>query len=337
MTEPYKSLETKIRERQLQTVRERMEAAALKHGKVTAKEVAPEPITEEVEPVEEISKEKLGRYVKGAMQDVDQSSSELTKRHIRYNSFGDKDAAKGALALAAKHLKRKAGIEKAVDKLTYEPMRKEEVENIDELKKSTLGSYIQQAAKVLPAKEMELDNVYKHDLQKTIGFKPDHDKRVKVMKDIDHRERKITNHHKGIERAVSRLTKEDLESVEELTQPNPMQQKIAAQKEQVQKQKQQIQLQIEKQKAAKKEQLMKQKGQQELSKIKEEELEERLLTHPAPNNFGRAARFSRLHQQAYQKLASQGQLGRAELHRKRMIEWKRRAYMAHDNPEKLQR
>jgi hypothetical protein len=332
MTEPYKSLETRIRERQLQTVRERMEAAALKHGKVTAKEVEePAPITEEVEPVEE-------------------------------------------------------------------------------LKKTTLGSYIQKAAKVLPAKEMELDNVLNHDLQQTHGIAPKKD-RAKVMKDIDKRERDISGHHKGIERAVSRLTKEEVEPVDEISkeklgryvkaaatdlydrgrdrmlmgitdkasreemrkhsaktrrresavsqavdkltyepmrkeevepveeviQQNAMQMKIAAQRQQEAKQKQQIKLQIDKQKAAKQEQIMKQKGQQELSKIKEGELEERFLIHPAPNNFGRANRFSRLHQQAYQRLASQGQLGRAELHRKRMIEWKRRAYMAHDNPEKLQR
>lgn len=253
MTESYKSLETKIRERQLQTVRERMEAAALKRGKVETKDIEPAPIVEDVESVDEISKEKLGAYVKGATQDIDNISSELTKRHIRYNSFGDKEAAKGALGLAAKHLKRKAGVAKAVDKLVYAPMKNEEAEPVEELMQS------------------------------------------------------------------------------------PLQQKIAQEKQQMQKQRDQIKLQIAKEKAAKQEQAMKQKGQQELAKIKEEELDERVRFSPTPANFGRAQRFSKLHAQAYQRLAAQGELGRAELHRKRMIEWKRRAYMAHDNPNHLQR
>ena len=78
---------------------------------------------------------------------------------------------------------------------------KEEVKQIDELKKSTLGSYVKKAAK------SQADHSFDHgeDEHRQYGD-PEDTEREKDMKD---RERAIANREKGIGRAVKRLTKED--------------------------------------------------------------------------------------------------------------------------------
>jgi len=83
---------------------------------------------------------------------------------------------------------------------------KEEVEQIDELKKSTLGSYVKKAAK------SQADHSFDHgeDEHRQYGD-PEDTEREKEMKD---RERAITNREKGIGRAVKRLAKEEVESKE---------------------------------------------------------------------------------------------------------------------------
>jgi len=83
-------------------------------------------------------------------------------------------------------------------------LRGEEVEQIDELKKSTLGSYVKKAS------QNQADHSFDHGDDEhrqygTPGEDPDQDK------DIEDRERKIANRAKGIGRAVSRLSKEEVE------------------------------------------------------------------------------------------------------------------------------
>lgn len=214
---------------------------------------------------------------------------------------------------------------------------------------------------------------------------------------------------------------ENIEVVEaEPAQPDPMKDKMAQQKAQVQKQKGQLRMQIAQQRAAKQEQAMKAKGEKSLEKIKEEdELDEmqsvtnkgdhdvlkafankqthqskKLSTdgttlhgnwmgghsiahwhegkvrfrtassrseqavhralrkkHLPPNDiheealdermqqrirtFGRASKLQQLHSTQYSRLSSAGNHAKAEAHRKRAMEYKRIAYQAKDNPDKL--
>jgi len=92
------------------------------------------------ETLDELSKATLGSYVKGAAKDI-------MDRDARINNAFNKDPAGGEKGLDKafnKQSKRTAGFNKAVDKLT-----KEEVEQIDELKASTLSSYVKKAASSL--------------------------------------------------------------------------------------------------------------------------------------------------------------------------------------------
>jgi hypothetical protein len=85
--------------------------------------------TEEVESLDELSKKTLGSYVKKAAGDA------VTKAY-RAGDVRDKDSGKNYM----KALGRQIGISTATSKLA-----KEEVEELDELKKSTLASYIKKA------------------------------------------------------------------------------------------------------------------------------------------------------------------------------------------------
>jgi hypothetical protein len=85
---------------------------------------------EEVEELDELKKSTLGSYVKKASSDMANNA---------YN-LGARDPLKEPGSWT-KAFKRKAGIEKATDKMT-----KEEVEELDELKKSTMASYAKKAS-----------------------------------------------------------------------------------------------------------------------------------------------------------------------------------------------
>ena len=86
----------------------------------------------------------------------------------------------------------------------------ESLEQINELKKSTLGSYVKKAAK------SKSDDAFDHGEDEhrqygEPGEDPDRDK------DIEDRERRMANREKGIGRAVKRLTKEEMEQIHELS------------------------------------------------------------------------------------------------------------------------
>jgi len=87
-------------------------------------------------------------------------------------------------------------------------VKKEEVEQIAELKKSTLGSYVKKAAKDQAGDAFE-HGEDEHRQYGDPGEDPDRDK------DIKDRERRMANREKGIGRAVKRLTKEEVEQEEE--------------------------------------------------------------------------------------------------------------------------
>jgi len=81
-------------------------------------------------------------------------------------------------------------------------VKKEEVEQIAELKKSTLGSYVKKAAKDQAGDAFE-HGEDEHRQYGDPGEDPERDK------DIEDRERRMANREKGIGRAVKRLTKEE--------------------------------------------------------------------------------------------------------------------------------
>jgi hypothetical protein len=122
--------------------------------------------------LDELSKKTLGSYVKKA-------SRNLAGRE--YKRGAEKDASMSNLQ---KSYKRDMGITKAVDKLT-----KEEVE-LDELKKSTLGSYVKKAS------TNQIGNT-----AAVLANKND--------SETDRARRRIGNRMAGIAKATDKLTKED--------------------------------------------------------------------------------------------------------------------------------
>ena len=152
--------------------------------------------SEEVEELDELSKDTLGNYIKKATTGMNgiavnahmsgsASSSEQREKHFD------------------KAFKRGKGIAKAVDKLT-----KEEAEQIDEISKKTLGSYIKKASGDAN------DNAVRASWETSriaVGDPNDPGNHGKANKYI----RDLRNRKKGISRATDKLTKEEAEQVDE--------------------------------------------------------------------------------------------------------------------------
>ena len=134
---------------------------------------------EEAEELDEISKKTLGSYVKKASSDMASNAYNLGARDP-LKKPGSWDKA----------FKRKAGIEKATDRLA-----KEEAEQIDELDKKTLGSYVKKSSGNMAG------NAAVAAAQASSSMK----------KSSPETKRNITNRMKGIARATDKLTKEEVE------------------------------------------------------------------------------------------------------------------------------
>ena len=139
---------------------------------------------EEVEPLEELSRNTLMRYVRKSGEDIHDKTYDLhdTPRN----------------AARKKIRKRISGTTLAAQKLGGNRMvvgpTKEEVEQIDELSRKTLGSY-----------------TYKSALDMT-------DKYMKYQKDGDRKKlTKSANRQRGIRAATRKLAKEDAENLDELS------------------------------------------------------------------------------------------------------------------------
>ena len=141
---------------------------------------------EEVEQVDEISKAMAGRYVKKAAASIDLTAWRQ----------GHKEANAGnpSKQLEKKLSKRHKGIETAVKKLT-----KEDAEQIDELSKKTMGSYVNKAAERIGDKGISAGLKIAADEKSSGNFK-----------DMGKRQ-------KGIATAVKKLTKENAEQIDELS------------------------------------------------------------------------------------------------------------------------
>lgn len=107
-------------------------------------EKAKEKIKEELETLNEISKKLIGKYIKHAKDDMERSAFNraihLVNKHDDEYNAGLK-----------KNIKRSQMFNKAVNRLT-----KEELESLDEISKSTLGSYIKRASQDVSHTSREL-------------------------------------------------------------------------------------------------------------------------------------------------------------------------------------
>jgi hypothetical protein len=152
---------------------------------------------EEVEQVDEISKATMGRYINRAKDQIDAASYRQGHRDSR-GSGGD-TVAKG---IERKLSKRHGGIELAVKKLT-----KEDAEQIDELSKATLGSYVKKATNQAFSKGysggsmMVRGDMNRDSEEEKAGEKNVH----KAIKRVS-----------GVNKAVSKLTKEEQEFIDAL-------------------------------------------------------------------------------------------------------------------------
>jgi hypothetical protein len=175
---------------------------------------------EEAEQIDELSKATMGSYIKKASHDVATKSAATGRYADRANTVkdqmkkgdysnyqqGKKDDAT-ADKMFGKSWKRRAGIAKAVDKMT-----KEEVEQVDELSKATLGSYVTKASD----KAATHTGAAAHYGSGGTGNNP---AKMAVHQAI------ATKRKAGIQKAVDKLTKEEVEQVNETvetTHENPL-------------------------------------------------------------------------------------------------------------------
>jgi len=157
---------------------------------------------EEVEVIDELSKATMGRYINKA----------ATKMGSQGVTAGLKIAADEKSSKNFKDMgKREKGIKLAVKKLT-----KEDVEQVDEISKATLGSYVKKASGAeQPKNVMSPKNV---PLTKIAAYQGDSEtghfgKRFN-QHTYDKAERLRKNRETGIKRAVDKLTKEEVEITE---------------------------------------------------------------------------------------------------------------------------
>jgi hypothetical protein len=143
---------------------------------------------QEILQLDELSKKTMGSYVKKASKDVEkrsysQGSTDAEDAEIGYPGQTPKDK---------KIDKRQKGIGRAVGRLT----RKEETEQLDELSKGTMGSYVKKAAKDVEKRSYSQGSTDAEDAE--IGYPGQTPK-----------DRKIDKRQKGIGRAVKKLTRKE--------------------------------------------------------------------------------------------------------------------------------
>lgn len=177
---------------------------------------------EEVEQIDELSKDTLRKYVKSAEADATNKNREATKNRLvgkRSPRHADAQATADALDRARN---------KRLDKmdLARAKMAKEEVEQIDELSKGTLASYITKASRqssALHSLGKEFDNDKHMYAKKALNAKtPKTKEKAKADMETSGRlaktfTRKAQNRTAGISRAAVKLAKEEVEQIDELS------------------------------------------------------------------------------------------------------------------------
>lgn len=153
------------------------------HFRVHEDDINTKHLRESVEELDEISKKTLGSYIKkanvNAMNHARKSGEYNNPDHPKHFN---------------KAMDRMRGIKKATDKL----VAKEEVEELDELKKSTLGSYIKKAS----------TNQIGNTAAVLSGKNDPETERVR---------RRMGQRMSGIAKATDKLTKEEVEQIDEIS------------------------------------------------------------------------------------------------------------------------
>jgi hypothetical protein len=143
-----------------------------------------------------------GRYVKKAAASID-----LTAWRQGHKEAGAGNPSK---QLEKKLSKRHKGIETAVKKLTNE-----EVENLDELSKKTLGSYVKKASHDVATRAAATSRYgEREEVARKSG---DYDSARKNSKIADKAFNKGWKRRANMAKAVDKLTKEEVESIDELS------------------------------------------------------------------------------------------------------------------------
>lgn len=156
-------------------------------------------LNESVEQIDEISKKTLGSYVNKAHKDLENKSWEYVKKYSPNNG-----ATKDSSNDMKKIQKRRSGIEKASWKLV-----KEDAESLDEISKKTLGSYIKKATNNLDKNSWDSGYHARYPSE----LSPDsRDAELRIsQKAIGKSAKRV----KGIAKATDKLTKEDIDHINE--------------------------------------------------------------------------------------------------------------------------
>ena len=181
-------------------------ASLIEESKVLQDETAEqvEEITEEEvdldeEQIDELSKSTLGSYTKKAALSAVKSGVKM----VRDMSDGS-ESQDGEKTMA----KRFKGINRATDKLTKEEAELDE-EQLDELSKKTLGSYIKKATDWTYEDPRTIGNLSSKSTEKDIKSGGE---------DGGEEAHKARMRSKGVAKAVNRLTKEEVDLDEEQTE-----------------------------------------------------------------------------------------------------------------------
>jgi hypothetical protein len=147
----------------------------------------------EEEQIDEISKATLGRYIPRAAVSIDSASYRQGNKEAHGSTSN---------ALEKKLTKRHKGIETAVKKLT-----KEDAEQIDELSKATLGSYVKKASNQAFSKGFTGGSMMvRGDMNRDSEYEKAGEKNVhKAIKRVS-----------GVTKAVNKLTQEEQDFVDSL-------------------------------------------------------------------------------------------------------------------------
>lgn len=160
------------------------------------------------ETLDEISKKTLGSYIKKAKND-----------HSDLKTYADNMVTPEFVKKAKRKMNnRSSGIDKAVDKLT-----KEEVENLDEISKKTLSSYISKAS------DSAANHAFKQGTadQKAKSATRPAGRATHDMK-ADNEAEKTNKRLSGIKLAAKKLAKEEVESIDEDTKLSKVKSKLQA-------------------------------------------------------------------------------------------------------------
>lgn len=158
-------------------------------GYAARKAAAEKTTKEEVEPIDELSKPTLGSYVAAAKHDHACSKNKNPE----------------------KAKKRMSGVNKAIDKIVAEQdldgddmvaianMTNEEFDQLDEISKKTLGSYVKKSSE----DRAKQGRIFQNKMSEPENAKNNTGTRLPIH-------RKIRNRKQGIDKAVSRLAKESV-------------------------------------------------------------------------------------------------------------------------------